>query len=76
MQVEATGGQTVTEKSLGHSGRVTYAGGGALSYVLADREGCIVAADALPMFSKMTMRNGKEATEMEDVLLPEVKTGA
>ncbi len=76
VQVEASGGQTVTEKSLWHSGRVTYAGGGALSYVLADRDGYIVAADVLPMFSTMTMRNGKEATEMEDVLLPEVKTGA
>lgn len=75
VQVEASGGQTVTEKSLWNSGRVTYAGGGVLSYVLADRDGYIVAADVLPMFSTMTMRNGKEATEMEDVL-PEVKTGA
>ena len=44
--------------------------------MLADKDGSIVAADVLPMFSTMTMRNGKEATEMEDVLLPEVKTGA
>lgn len=72
VQVEASGGQTVTEKSLWHSGRVTYAGGGVLSYLLADRDGCIVAAGALPMFSTMAMRNGKEATAVEDVHLPDL----
>lgn len=71
VQVEASGGQAVTEKSLWHSGRVTYAGGGVLSYLLTDRTGCVVAADALPMFSTMTMRNGKEATAVEDVPLPQ-----
>jgi hypothetical protein len=75
-QVEAGGGQTITEKSLWHSGRMTYAGGGALSYLLADRDGCIVAADALPMFSTLTMRNGKEATAVEDVLLSDGKLEA
>jgi hypothetical protein len=75
VQVVASGGQTVTEKSLWHSGRITYAGGGALSYVLAGSDGCIVTADVLPMFSKMTMRNGTELTDVENVLLPEVKTG-
>jgi len=76
VQVEAGGGQTITEKSLWHSGRMTYAGGGVLSYVLADSDGCIAAADALPMFSTLTMRNGKEATAVENVLLSDGKLEA
>jgi len=73
VQVETSGGETVTEKSLWNSGRLTYVGGGVLSYVLAERGGRVVAADAVPIFSEMTMRKGKEATALVEVPLAALK---
>ena len=72
VQLETSGGQTITEKSLWNSGRLTYVGGGALSYVLAESTGRIVAADSVPVFSEMAMRKGKEPTELRDVPLPDL----
>jgi hypothetical protein len=70
VQVEAAGGQTVTDKSLWRSAQISYVGGGVLSYVLAETHGTIVAADVLPVFS--TLVNAEEP-RMQNVLLPEIK---
>ncbi len=70
VQVEAAGGQTITEKSLWRSAQISYVGGGVLSYVLAETHGTIVAADVLPVFS--TLVNAEEP-RMQNVVLPEIK---
>ena len=69
VQVEAAGGQSITDKSLWRSAQISYVGGGVLSYVLAETHGAIVAADVLPVFSTLT---NAEEPRIQNVVLPEI----
>ena len=59
----------ITEKNLWRSGTTTFLGGAVLSYVLIDRQGRVVSADAVASVSELITTGGKGLTEPVNVLL-------
>lgn len=68
VNVTSSNSETQTEKSLWRSGRVTYRGGGVLNYVLVERSGTIVAADAQVAMSTLTVDLRDEPAGLVDSL--------
>lgn len=66
INVASSGAEVHTEQSLWRSGRVTYQGGGILNYILIERSGRVVAADAQVVMSDLTTKFGNQPTGLVD----------
>ena len=68
INVTSSGAESQTEKRLWLSGHITYQGGGILNYVLINRNGSIVAADAQVAMSTLTVNLGDKPAGLVDSL--------
>lgn len=59
LNIPSIGGESIAKRSLWSSGNMAYLGGGAITYILADTQGKIIASDTLPNLSYIKFQFGQ-----------------
>ncbi len=71
LEISSSGGEAITQKRMFSSGNTAYIGGSTISYILAQRDGKVIAGDTIVAFSELDYKiDSSESPKIRVVKLP------